>query len=145
MPVILSIYLFFPLLPWHQCTEDKVKFRTGMWPGFNAAFSVRFQKRMLKHANNKLLWGKRRILQFIKLMWGDSEAMKGAAGGRQECCIACIPQGPRSTIILLSKLNLHSEGQVGRPKMLWAQWPIASAEGVDIVQKKAIASDPTLD
>lgn len=71
-------------------------------------------------------------------MWRDSEAMKGAAGGRQECCIACIPQGPWSAIILLSKLNLHSEGQAGRPKCyelsdllyLLRAW---------IIQKKAIA------
>lgn len=32
------------------------------------------------------------------------------------CCIACIPQRPQSMIILLSKLNLHSEGREGRPK-----------------------------
>lgn len=29
--------------------------------------------------------------------------------------------------------------------MLWAQWPIVSAESVDIIQKKATASGPTLD
>lgn len=29
--------------------------------------------------------------------------------------------------------------------MLWARWPIVSAESVDIIQKKATASGPTLD